>query len=1012
MMKKVGAFLSAMAVTCGAWADYSRVEWIEADGKQWIDALVKPASTDRIEMKVRFKAVDTTQCLYCSRGTENMTNTFTSFLVGGKVRFDRNAGSATADAALAAGTDYDVTADYATLAAGVAPSDASASASAATLPSGDYEPGSRLTFFASHTDGYFLGAASTMGNWGSYRLYSVRLLDAAGNVTHEFVPAKDDDAADGSAAQYGLFDLTAKRFCPNLGTAAFTAGAPVGGDALAEENLDWNVVDVPAGETRRLTADEVAAFGARTLLKTGAGTLVAGAEMADFAGDIRIRDGFYDATVKGAFGTHAGMTFVEGGTILSRVGAPVTWTAQGGEPSYGSETFHLRGNGCEDKGAIRTLADTFNFAGAGGIVLDGDIRVTGTSHLEFRYGTVRMNGRKITVAMDTGKYFRLVALTILDGGDVEVVHGEFGLEGGTDEGAAVHTFTVNPGTVFRFNMLGKVQRRRVVLKADAIISMNNTPNTEPGKVDANTNLGGPIEVEGATRVTASGPGRVLNLSGTISGAGGFSATMPGTWLQFAGSGHTFTGGLSAVGTLTLGDDLCQTGGVTFVGGQAAPPADGGPIALTNAQMRIYSTTDAAVLCKGGAQAFPEVRVDGTGVVTAGVSVTGTSVQALRKTGAGPLTVFGALEIVGETEVAGGTLRFGTRVPDAPSGLNWWYVYNRGSYLPNLPEESWLRGVDPAGASFGYRDWPATWGADNAVQHQQSHTYDGYVRVPGEEGATVSCNFVSSMCRSCYVKIGEQVVVNMQDITDALTGVTQSNWDRFYMGPKVELNAGWQPVRIILANYWNGSSGPLANTKYGWEANFGLGVDWQGRGEAVPANYAKFLDPGDGSFLRPQDPSLGKASLDPAAYRPTFGGAVAFGPGAVLDVNDTAPYTPVTIPELKGLPTIRNGAVTVQGTTWTVRADDFGPGAAPLTVEEGASLAFAAGTTLAFEGDFDELSHAGAAKTRPFVRTTGGAISNLPTLSGRIGTSDWYVQPAADGSGWDVHWSKGFVFLVR
>ena len=1004
--------VTALACACGAWADYSRVEWIQADGHQWIDALVRPAATDRIEMKVRFTAVDATQCLYCSRGTSTSGSTFTSFLVGGKVRFDRNAGNATAEAALSAGTDYDVTADYATLAAGVAPSDASSAVSAATLPSGDYEPGSRLTFFASHTDGIYLGAASTMGNWGSYRLYSVRLLDAAGNVTHEFVPAKDDAASDGSAAQYGLFDLTAKRFCPNLGTAAFTAGAPVEGDALAEENLDWNVVDVPAGETRRLTADEVASFGARTLLKTGAGTLVAGAEMADFAGDIRIRDGFYDATVKGAFGTHAGMTFVDGGTILSRAPAPTTWNAQGGEPSYGSETFHLRGDGYADNGAIRCLGDTLNFAGAGGIILDGDIRVTGTSLLEFRYGTVRMNNRKITVAMDTGKYFRLVALTIIDGGDVEVVQGEFGIESGTDEGSAAHTFTINPNTIFRLNTLNKVQRRRIVLKDGSVISMTNTPNTEPGKVDANTNLGGPVELEGSTRITASGPGRVINFSGAMSGPGGLSSSTAGTWIQLSGSGHTFTGGLSAVGTLTAGDDLTQVGGVTFVGGQAAPPADGAQIVLTNAQMRVYSATDAVVLCKGGAQNFPEVRVDGTGVVTAGVSVTATTVQALRKTGTGPLTVCGALQIHGETEIAGGTLRFGTQVPAAPCGLNWWYVYNRGSYLPNLPAESWLRGVDPAGATFGYRGWLGTSGADGAAQHQQSHTYDGYVRVPGAEGETVSCNFVSSMCRYCYVKIGDTVVVNMQDNKDVLTGTIPTSWDRFYMGPKVDLVGGWQPIRIILANSWNGTAGPQANTKYGWVSNFGLGVDWEGRGEAVPANYMKFLDPGDGSFLRPQDPTRAKAALDPTAYRPTFGAAVAFGPGAVLDVNDVEPYTPVVIPELKGLPTIQNGEVRVTGTTWTVRADDFAAGANGLTLSENAKLVFAAGTKMAFEGDFDELSHAGDLKTRRIVNTAAGTIENLPQLSGRVGESNWYLQPSMDGKGYDLAYNRGFVIILR
>ena len=53
-----------------------------------------------------------------------------------------------------------------------------------------------------------------------------------------------------------------------------------------------------------------------------------------------------------------------------------------------------------------------------------------------------------------------------------------------------------------------------------------------------------------------------------------------------------------------------------------------------------------------------------------------------------------------------------------------------------------------------------------------------------------------------------------------------------------------------------------------------------------ANYVKFLDPGDGSFLRPT--LAGKADVDPAGYpRPSFGGAVAFGPGTVFDVGDVA-----------------------------------------------------------------------------------------------------------------------------
>ena len=213
----------------------------------------------------------------------------------------------------------------------------------------------------------------------------------------------------------------------------------------------------------------------------------------------------------------------------------------------------------------------------------------------------------------------------------------------------------------------------------------------------------------------------------------------------------------------------------------------------------------------------------------------------------------------------------------------------------------------------------------------------------------------------------------------------------------------------MGNTWNATAGGVNCDKPVWPANFGFGVDWQGRCEANTANYMKLLDPGDGSFLRT---AADKATLDPTPFRPTFHGAVSFGPGAVLDVNDTAPYTPVVLPELKGLPTIRNGAVTVTSPTWTVRASDFAAGVKPLTVEDGASLTFAEGTVFAFEGDFDDLPHAGADKTRRLVSTAGGTIGNLPAPAGRVGTSNWYVWPSADGKGYDICYVRGMVFILR
>lgn len=132
---------------------------------------------------------------------------------------------------------------------------------------------------------------------------------------------------------------------------------------------------------------------------------------------------------------------------------------------------------------------------------------------------------------------------------------------------------------------------------------------------------------------------------------------------------------------------------------------------------------------------------------------------------------------------------------------------------------------------------------------------------------------------------------------------------------------------------------------------------------------------------------------------------------MLDVNDTAPYTPVTVPELKGMPTIRNGEVKVTGKTWTLRASDFVEGGAGLTVADGAKLTFAPGTTVAFEGDFSVLAHKQANRSRSILSTASGTIVNAPQVSGQIPGTAWYLITDDDGNV-TMRYNKGAVILLR
>lgn len=997
-MMKAKLLLLAACAWGVAQAAFQEVAWVEATGAQWINTRYVPACTDRFEMKVAVRATDATCALWCSRGATTTTNSLTCFAMNpARLRFDRftNTSQYTTDNLLVKDRVHVVKADYGarkTFLDGV---------EQVTMAAGDFEPESPLVLLASHL------RSRALDNFAKARLFSFKVWNAEGTLVRDFVPVRD-----AATEACGLFEKVTGVFFPGLGREALVAGDVVADGAAYEERFDgYAVVDVPEGETRTLTADDVAAFGARPVVKTGLGTLVAGAEMADFPGDILIRAGQYKATHAGAFGTAAGVTYVDGGTVWSTVGAPHTWTNEGGLPAYGDERFCLRGEGFDGRGAVyQSDQDCLNFAGRGGIVFEGPVRLGGTQTLEFRYGFVDFNQCPLTVARTGNAAFRLVALGVTGFRSVDVESGYFGLESGTDadKTTAANAITVHDAAGFWLNSTKAYDPRALVFgKGTTFRVGGNAATIEPGPLTGVDGWSGPISFADDLAIWFDARGKPLNLAGPVSGAGGLRVT-GGGYLQLNNPGNSFVGGLSVQGVTAAGSgDLNVTGGVTVAEGPAAAtsaqgviPVDGGALALKDARLTVAADR---VLDLPGLVAEGKVVVSGVTAVT--------SFKSLTKKAAGTLTMFGPAKILGDADIQEGTLRFGTR-PDV-AGLNWHYAYGTagGHTTAALPANVAWQGVDRRGVSYAYEAWKTTVGTNNAPTHLQCHYYTGYIKVPGEPGTSVTCNFISSIARHSSLVIDGQYVTKVSDNTDDLTG-TPLGYKRCVVGPTVTLEAGWHAILVFMGNYWNATAGGVDCDKPVWPANFGFGVDWQGRREANTANYVKLLDPGDGSFLRTAVDEAEKATLDPTPFRPTFHGAVSFGPGAALDVNDAPPYTPVVLPELKGLPTIRNGAVTVTSPTWTIRASDFAAGVKPLTIEAGASLTFAEGTAFAFEGDFDALPHAGADKARRLVSTAGGTIGNLPAPAGRVGTSDWYVRPSADGKGYDICYARGMVFFLR
>lgn len=773
----------------------------------------------------------------------------------------------------------------------------------------------------------------------------------------------------------------------------------------------WQVT-VPEGETYTITAEDVAQIGDRPLQKAGGGTLVAGDEMAPHTKDVYVVDGIYKNATKLGFGAVTaprGTVYVDGGTI---------WNTQaGGSDSMTSVSIGhalvLRGEGYRGLGAVTNTVYTANLGF--NIALAGDTKIAGTESLNFRYDVVDLAGYKLTTDFTPGKGFMIVATDVRNPGDIEVRRGFFGYESSTGAvGTPDQTVTYAAGTMMRLSVLLSHHGARYVFadntrvenvgwdgqKMDPATGLHGTKNTGF--------FTGPVELNG--RLTSGGNvGMGVSFMGPVSGPGGF-AVNGGCWLRLGGA-NTFAGGVEVTGIRGAGDDLCVTGGLALAANGALPATPA--LKLKNATLGLHT-----------AKTFdlPDLKFDGTAVVTGHIDLASCRAASLSKTGDGALTVFGSLMVAGATDIQGGTLRFATRVPTLVPGLYWAHntttAYDStADYTPEqLQSFAAYKGIDRTGLAYAYKAWDNTFATTNAadkrVDWHNNHWYAGYINIPGETGADVDCRFTSCISRNSKITIDGVVVHQVDDNkvivpADYVDPGSDLGWRRHAWGNVVTLKAGWHRIFCYMGNHYQGG-GPTSceNALYGfWPANFGLGVNFHATADddrdtlTNKLSYVKFLDPGDGSFLATSTNVQEKATRAPGVYRPVFEGPVAFASGTALDINDVAPYTPVVFPSLTGVPTIRGGRVEVESATWTLRVADV-TGGTPLTVEAAAELAFPAGDVEVDMSAEDLEALVSARKSAPFeilkVADAAALPPNAFKPSARLKAARWRLVRGTDG----------------
>ena len=994
----LGSLLLSAALTASA--AIKEVAYVESTGAQWINTHYVPTCTDTFEMKVRFSALGFNQGLWCARGSDTAKNTMTCFAwqSDNKLRLDRNTNTGTYSPNNSIGTtaDHVIVANYSTLKATID------GGSETTMASGDFTCGGVLTLLASHQ------AYGSFGNFSKMKLYSFKVTDKDGNVVREFVPAKDT-----VKGEYGVYDKMQGIFYAGRGNKPLQGGDEVAGAAeLVETFIGYNVINVTGNDniTWAQATAGIAFDASKPTVKIGSGTVQVGAELEDYAGDILIREGFFSITAKGALGTGVGKTYVDGGTLINRVANGVN---NGSAPSFPNEEVFLRGTGCNDNGALKEAASNVDWCRK--IILDGETLINAQGQrLDMRSSTFNMNGFALTTKGDV----RYVNTTIQSPADVTCnpTYFEFQASGTLGTGFSDTTYTIKTGTTLGFWESSTWWPCKIDMEDGTGFSGGSGSFKYAGTDNRNI-LSGPITFEGKTKNNLS-KNVQMQLRGKLTGAGGIvPGTTRGGYLQFLDqSANDFKGGVAAQGLVE--NDQIVGGIVTYMNGAIPAGETAGPITLDTAKLevRTINTVD-----------LPTVAVTNAGEFVHDGKLVTCNVKSLVKTGGGTFDVKGPFHVKGEAEIKGGTLRCGSQIPDYVSGL-YWAGNTTGNNNKDLTTETAMKahddykGVDASGMTYAYSSWPGGKGF---------YHYFGYFKVPGEEGTSKRCRFISNIFRNAKLWVDDVKVLQVDDsnvVTPA--NAPPISWSRHYWTDPKTLTAGWHKVAFYMYGTYNTDNGPsgvsASYAAYGlWPKNFGLGVDFNSSATLANAakdangvfedritnstSYVKFNNNADMPLRAKVSGVKTTTEIDPSKYRPTFDGNVAFAPGTVFDLNDYEPYTVMTIPSLTGKPTITNGAVNVMSTTWTLRASDLASDV-PLTVAANATLTFGGAKTVVVDGDpgtIAALKKMGAGK--PLFRAANVGDYTF-TLSSRLKEINCQLTVAGDTVSFSRCW--GLQIVVR
>lgn len=190
---------------------YTRLDYIEATGTQYINTGFIPNGNSRIVMDCEPTSVNNTFGFFCARTATSATDTTsnTLFLISGNYRKDFYGTSKTTSGAYGAGKRITIDSNKNNVTIGT---DYSLSLTASTNSSP-----MALLLMATAVPGSTAGTLTNIANFAKMKLYSAKIYDN-GTLVRDFIPCKNASGA------IGLWDNVNSVFYANAGTGTFSTG--------------------------------------------------------------------------------------------------------------------------------------------------------------------------------------------------------------------------------------------------------------------------------------------------------------------------------------------------------------------------------------------------------------------------------------------------------------------------------------------------------------------------------------------------------------------------------------------------------------------------------------------------------------------------------------------------------------------------------------------------------------------------------------------------------------------